>query len=114
MSTAASATRPTPCWKSAWRRSKAAAARSRASGQAALHLAVATLAGAGSTCGQLVGAVRRQPQPAAYTLARFGIRTSFVKPADIDGWRAAIRPDTKLLFGETLGNPGLDVLDIPP
>jgi O-acetylhomoserine (thiol)-lyase len=36
-----------------------------------------------------------------------------VKPGDIDGWRAAIRPNTKLLFGETLGNPGLDVLDIP-
>ena len=49
----------------------------------------------------------------AYTLSRFGIETTFVKPADIDGWRAAIRPNTKLLFGETLGNPGLDVLDIP-
>jgi O-acetylhomoserine (thiol)-lyase len=36
-----------------------------------------------------------------------------VKPGDIDGWRAAIRPNTKLLFGETVGNPGLDVLDIP-
>ena len=36
-----------------------------------------------------------------------------MKPGDIDGWRAAIRPNTKLLFGETLGNPGLDVLDIP-
>jgi O-acetylhomoserine (thiol)-lyase len=48
-----------------------------------------------------------------YTLARFGIETTFVKPRDTDGWRAAIRPNTKLLFGETLGNPGLDVLDIP-
>ncbi len=36
-----------------------------------------------------------------------------MRPADIDAWRAAIRPNTKLLFGETLGNPGLDVLDIP-
>jgi O-acetylhomoserine (thiol)-lyase len=48
-----------------------------------------------------------------YTLRRFGIDTTFVKPGDIDGWRAAIRPDTRLLFGETVGNPGLDVLDIP-
>ncbi len=48
-----------------------------------------------------------------YTLARFGIETTFVKPGDIDGWRSAIRPNTRLLFGETLGNPGLDVLDIP-
>jgi O-acetylhomoserine (thiol)-lyase len=48
----------------------------------------------------------------AYTLARFGIETTFVDPRDIDAWRAAIRPTTRLLFGETLGNPGLDVLDI--
>ena len=48
-----------------------------------------------------------------YTLSRFGIDTTFVKARDIDAWRAAIRPNTRLLFGETLGNPGLDVLDIP-
>jgi len=48
-----------------------------------------------------------------YTLPRFGVETTFVKPGDIDGWRSAIRPNTKMLFGETLGNPGLDVLDIP-
>jgi O-acetylhomoserine (thiol)-lyase len=47
------------------------------------------------------------------TLARFGISTTFVKPGDAQAWRAAIRPETRLLFGETLGNPGLDVLDIP-
>jgi O-acetylhomoserine (thiol)-lyase len=47
-----------------------------------------------------------------YTLSRFGIKTSFVNPRDHAAWRAAIRPNTKLLFGETLGNPGLDVLDI--
>jgi O-acetylhomoserine (thiol)-lyase len=48
-----------------------------------------------------------------YTLPRFGITTTFVDPRDLDAWRAAIRPETRLLFGETLGNPGLDVLDIP-
>ena len=47
-----------------------------------------------------------------YTLRRFGIETTFVKPRDLDGWRAAVRPNTKLLFGETVGNPGLEVLDI--
>src|SRR5260221_84227 len=46
------------------------------------------------------------------TLPRFGIATSFVKPHDHAGLRAAIRPETRLLFAETLGNPGLDVLDI--
>ncbi|MCL4760469.1 MAG: PLP-dependent transferase, partial [Burkholderiales bacterium] len=48
-----------------------------------------------------------------YTLPRFGIATTFVDPRDVDAWRAAIRPETRLLFGETLGNPGLDVLDVP-
>ncbi len=84
-----------------------------ASGQAALHLAIATLAGAGShivASGALYGGSHNLLH---YTLARFGISTSFVKPGDLDAWRAAIRPNTKLLFGETLGNPGLDVLDIP-
>ena len=47
-----------------------------------------------------------------YTLPRLGITTTFVDPRDVDAWRAAIRPQTRLLFGETLGNPGLDVLDI--
>lgn len=84
-----------------------------ASGQAALHLAIATLAGAGShivSSGALYGGSHNLLH---YTLARFGIETTFVKPGDVDAWRAAIRPNTKLLFGETLGNPGLDVLDIP-
>ncbi len=84
-----------------------------ASGQAALHLAVATLAGAGSHIVASSALYGGSHNLLSYTLARFGITTTFVKPLDIDGWRAAIRPNTKLLFGETLGNPGLDVLDIP-
>src|SRR6266516_6981845 len=84
-----------------------------ASGQAALHLAIATLAGAGSHVVASSALYGGSHNLLHYTLARFGIATSFVKPGDIDGWRAAIRPDTRLLFGETLGNPGLDVLDIP-
>ncbi|MCX2861805.1 O-acetylhomoserine aminocarboxypropyltransferase [Paucibacter sp. PLA-PC-4] len=84
-----------------------------ASGQAALHLAIATLAGAGSHIVASAALYGGSHNLLHYTLARFGIETSFVKPGDIDGWRAAIRPNTKLLFGETLGNPGMDVLDIP-
>jgi O-acetylhomoserine (thiol)-lyase len=90
-----------------------AGAIATASGQAALHLAVATLAGAGSHIVASSALYGGSHNLLAYTLARFGIETTFVKPGDIDGWRAAIRPNTKLLFGETLGNPGLDVLDIP-
>ena len=84
-----------------------------ASGQAALHLAVATIAGAGSHIVASSALYGGSHNLLAYTLARFGVETSFVKPRDLDAWRAAIRPSTKLLFGESLGNPGLDVLDIP-
>src|SRR5687768_17555255 len=84
-----------------------------ASGQAALHLSIATLMGAGSHIVASTALYGGSQNLLHYTLRRFGISTTFVKPGDIDGWRAAIRPDTKLLFGETVGNPGLDVLDIP-
>jgi O-acetylhomoserine (thiol)-lyase len=84
-----------------------------ASGQAALHLAVATLLDAGHhivASGALYGGSHNL---LGYTLRRFGIETNFVNPRELGAWRAALRPNTRLLFGETLGNPGLDVLDIP-
>ncbi|HEX6705911.1 MAG TPA: O-acetylhomoserine aminocarboxypropyltransferase [Albitalea sp.] len=90
-----------------------AGAIATASGQAALHLAICTLAGAGSHIVASSALYGGSHNLLHYTLARFGIHTTFVKPGDIAGWRAAIRPETRLLFGETLGNPGLDVLDIP-
>ncbi len=86
---------------------------STASGQAALHLAVATLMGAGSHIVASTALYGGSQNLLHYTLRRFGIETSFVQPNDIDGWRAALRPNTRLFFGETVGNPGLDVLDIP-
>ncbi len=84
-----------------------------ASGQAALHLSIATLMGAGSHIVASTALYGGSHNLLHYTLSRFGIETTFVKPDDIDGWRAAVRPNTKLMFGETVGNPGLDVLDIP-
>jgi O-acetylhomoserine (thiol)-lyase len=84
-----------------------------ASGQAALHLAIVTLMGAGSHIVASRALYGGSHNLLAFTLARFGIETTFVAAHDIDAWCAAIRPDTRLLFGETLGNPGLDVLDIP-
>ena len=83
-----------------------------ASGQAALHLAVATLMGAGGHIVASTALYGGSQNLLHYTLRRFGVETTFVKPADIDGWRAAVRPNTRLFFGETVGNPGLDVLDI--
>src|SRR3990170_3960728 len=84
-----------------------------ASGQAALHLAIATLMGAGSHIVASRALYGGSHNLLAYTLPRFGIEMTFVDPRKLDEWRAAIRPNTRLLFGETLGNPGLDVLDIP-
>ena len=84
-----------------------------ASGQAALHLAVCTIAAAGShivASRSLYGGSHNLLQ---YTLSRFGVETTFVDPRKLDAWRTAIRPETRLLFAETLGNPGLDVLDVP-
>jgi O-acetylhomoserine (thiol)-lyase len=89
------------------------AAIATASGQAALHLGLATIAGSGSHIVSSSALYGGSHNLLSYTLPRFGIETTFVRPRDLDGWRKAIRPNTKALFAETLGNPGLDVLDIP-
>ena len=83
-----------------------------ASGQAALHLSIATLMGAGSHIVASTALYGGSQNLLHYTMRRFGIDTTFVKPGNLDGWRDAVRPNTKLFFGETVGNPGLDVLDI--
>jgi O-acetylhomoserine (thiol)-lyase len=89
------------------------AAIATASGQAALHLGLATIAGAGSHIVSSSALYGGSHNLLSYTLPRFGVETTFVKPRDLDAWRRAIRPETRVLFAETLGNPGLDVLDIP-
>ncbi|SLN74279.1 O-acetylhomoserine aminocarboxypropyltransferase [Oceanibacterium hippocampi] len=84
-----------------------------ASGQAAFHLAVATLMGAGGHIVASASIYGGTHNMLTHTLPRFGIETTFVDPRDPAAFRAAIRPETRLVFGETLGNPGLEVLDIP-
>ncbi len=84
-----------------------------ASGQAALHLAVATLMDAGSHIVASNSLYGGSHNLLGYTMKRFGIDTTFVAPGTPENFRKAIRPNTRLLFGETLGNPGLEVLDIP-
>jgi len=83
-----------------------------ASGQAALHLGLATIAGAGSHVLASRALYGGSQNLLGYTMKRFGIETTFIDPRDMDAWRSNIRPNTKVLFAETLGNPGLDVLDI--
>jgi len=84
-----------------------------ASGQAALWLAISTIAGAGDhiVCSRNVygGTNNLLTQ----TLPRFGIETTMVDPRDTAAIVAAIRPETKLVLGETLGNPGLEIMDMP-
>ena len=84
-----------------------------ASGQAALHLAIATLMDAGSHVVASAALYGGSHNLLGYTLKRFGIETTFVSPRNLGMWKSSIKGNTRLLFGETLGNPGLDVLDIP-
>lgn len=83
-----------------------------ASGQSALHLSITTLMGSGS---HIVASAALHANALAllWTLRRFGIDTTLVPTGDGDAWRAAIQPNTKLLFGETVGTLGMEVLDIP-
>jgi O-acetylhomoserine (thiol)-lyase len=84
-----------------------------ASGQAALHLVVATLMGAGGHIVAAASLYGGSINLLKLTLPRFAIATSFVDARDPAAFRAALRPETRLVFAEILGNPGLEVLDIP-
>ena len=84
-----------------------------ASGQAALHLAIATLLGAGDRIVASKSLYGGSVNLLKLTLPRFGIETDFVDPRDPKAFADAIGPETRLVFAETLGNPGLEVLNIP-
>lgn len=86
---------------------------STASGQAALFLAISTLMDAGSHIVASAALYGGSHNLLHYTLPRFGIQTTFVEPGDLAAWQAAIQPNTRLFFGETVGNPGMNVLNIP-
>jgi O-acetylhomoserine (thiol)-lyase len=83
-----------------------------ASGTAALHLAIATLLSAGDHIVASKNLYGGSYNMLNLTLPRFGITTTFVDPRDPAAFAAAIRPNTKMCFGETLGNPGIEVMDV--
>lgn len=83
-----------------------------ASGQAALHLAIITLMGQGGHIVASSSLYGGSVNMFVHSLPRFGITASFVNPRDVNAMRAAITEDTRLVYAETLGNPGLEVLDI--
>jgi O-acetylhomoserine (thiol)-lyase len=84
-----------------------------ASGQAALHLAIATLMGQGGHIVASASLYGGSHNILTHTLPRFGITTSFVHPRDTGGFARAVRPETRLVFGESLGNPGLEIMNLP-
>ncbi|MFJ2026818.1 bifunctional o-acetylhomoserine/o-acetylserine sulfhydrylase [Streptomyces sp. NPDC087897] len=89
------------------------AAVALASGQAAETLAILTLAGAGDHIVSSPSLYGGTYNLFRHTLPRFGVEVTFVEdPEDLAAWRAAVRPDTKAFFAETLGNPRGDVLDV--
>ena len=82
------------------------------SGMAALFVTVLALCSAGDhivSSSQMYGANINLFQ---HTLSRYGIETTFVAPNDPNAFAAAIQPNTKMVFGEVIGNPGLDIMDI--
>jgi O-acetylhomoserine (thiol)-lyase len=84
-----------------------------ASGQAAGSLALLNLAQAGDHIVASASLYGGTYNLLHHTLPKFGIETTFVNdPHDLDAWRAAVRPNTKAFFGETIPNPRSDVLDI--
>ena len=84
-----------------------------ASGQAAMHPAIATLMGAGSHIVASRSLYGGSHNLLHYTMPRFGIETTFVDVRDPQAFEDAIQDNTRLIYSETLGNPGLEIIDIP-
>ena len=88
------------------------AATATASGMAALSTALLVLCSQGDhivSSSRMYGANINLLEN---TLTRFGITTSFIDPSNLAGIEKAIQPNTKLIFGEVIGNPGLDIMDV--
>ena len=89
------------------------AALAVASGSAAITYAVLNIAGAGDHIVSSSSIYGGTYNLFKYTLAKLGIDVTFVENQDdAEEWKAAIRPNTKLLFAETIGNPRINILDI--
>jgi O-acetylhomoserine (thiol)-lyase len=89
------------------------AAVATASGMAAIHLAICTLMGEGGHIVASHALYGGTHNLLAYTLPRFGIHTTFVDPCDAEAFRDAIKPETRLIYAETIGNPRCEILNIP-
>jgi len=90
-----------------------AASVATASGHAAFHIGITSLMGQGGHIVASRSLYGGSVNLLTHTLPRFGITTTFVDARDIDAFRNAIQPNTRLIHTEILGNPGLEVADIP-
>jgi O-acetylhomoserine (thiol)-lyase len=89
------------------------AALTTASGSSAITYAVLNIAGAGDHIVSSSSIYGGTYNLFKYTLAKLGIEVTFVENQDDpEEWRAAVRPNTKLFFAETIGNPKINILDI--
>jgi len=89
-----------------------AAALATASGSAAITYAIQNIAVAGDHIVSSTNLYGGTHNLLANTLVEQGLTTTFVDPADPENFEKAIRPNTKLLYAETLGNPNSDVIDL--
>ena len=92
---------------------KGVGAVATASGMAAIHLALTTIAGAGSHLVASQALYGGTHNLLRYTLPRFGIETTFVDPREPDAFAAAVRDNTVAMFAETVANPRCEVLNVP-
>jgi O-acetylhomoserine (thiol)-lyase len=90
------------------------AALAVASGQAAETLTILTLAQAGDEIVASTDLYGGTVSLFSHTLKKLGITVRFVSPNDMDAWEAAVTPQTKAFFVETIGNPKLDIIDLEP
>jgi len=89
-----------------------AAGLTTSSGSAAITLTIAALAKSGDHIVSSTSLYGGTYNLFHYTLPRLGIEVTFVDPSDPESFRKAIRPNTKAIYGETVGNPKLDLFPI--
>jgi O-acetylhomoserine (thiol)-lyase len=83
-----------------------------ASGQAAVVYSLLNIAKAGDHVISSASLYGGTYNAFAFTLPKMGIDVTFVEPSDLAAWKAAVRPNTKAFYAETIGNPRGDVLDV--
>ncbi|PZM90766.1 MAG: O-acetyl-L-homoserine sulfhydrolase, partial [Actinobacteria bacterium] len=92
---------------------KGVAAVALSSGQAAETFAILTLAKSGDHVVSSASLYGGTYNLFRHTLPKFGVEVTFIEdPDDLDAWRAAVRPNTKAFFAESIGNPRNNVLDV--